>query len=621
METKPAYEYAAFVCSPHTPEQRGWAEWLVKALETFRTPRALVQRGTPAKIGRLFHEDETASGDPELDGRVRVALWQAQHLIIICTVEMPPCERVRAKIELFKQWGRSNHIITLLVANPPNALIPTELQHWLAIGTGPDTTIEPVWVSAPQHAITEEERNQLLSDRLAAVLLDCDFTDIRDQARSARLSEMEVDYFESQVRRWGVPEGVRPVAEHAVLRRNRSLRFESRDGLVRRVVRIDASGVPQDDAAGTAQWDVFYRPDGTIQSVEHRNRYGEVRLTENFSLDRRTVNLVHGATLPPGAETMTADIGKQPAGSGSEAVIVRHLLDYDSRGFVTAVHYNADRSGTPAHDAAGNYGEVYDRNHRGQARLTGYLDRNGLECELKNGVANRQNIFAPDGRLVRYTLLGADGQPVLASEGFATEQFACDDWGNITGCTYLGVSGEPVTHCEGYARVTRRYDALGNEIEWACFDADGEAVLCEAGYARKTHSYDMAGNEIEWACAGTDGRPVLSKGGYARATQTYDARGNIVEWACFGTRGEPVLDIYGVARITLRYDAHGNVIEWAFFGTKGEPVLDRQGVARVTQSFDGQGNLKETARFDIYGMPVGEINSVMHRQELRGVQN
>lgn len=599
VEPVPAYEYTAFITSRAGSEGEKLAHQLAAALEDFETPPPLAARGIARRMGRVFRcLPQSAAGS--LTGAEREALWRSRYLIAVCTVEKPYCERVRAQIEQFKEWGRADRVLTLLAATSLNALIPAELQHWLAIGTGPDAIVEPVWVGDAQHAVTPAERNDLLRDRLAAVLLGCSFDEIRLYAEMYA-GEAVVEYFEGQVRRGGAPAGIQPIPAANVKRRNRSLRFESRGGLVRRVTQVDGRGVAQNDPGGVAQWDMFYRPDGTVDAVEHRDASGQLKLKETLSHGGRAVDLVSGALLSGGAPMCTGPetCQKRPG------AMARHLLSYNAGGFVASVHYTANGSVALARDASGHYGEVYERNHRGQVTLTGYLDCNGREISRPGRVANKLHTYGPNGRLTRIAFLGADGKPISGREGFATELLAYDRWGNIAARSYLDADGEPVLHRNGYARAAYDYDDTGNETGWACYGTDGEPVLCEDGYARRTYAYDAAGNEIERTYTGTRGEPVLCRDGYARATQVYDAKGNLTEWACYGKHGEPVLDIYGVARIALSYDAHGNVTEWAFYGTRGEPVPNAQGIARVTQSFDAQGSLCRMARFDVHGRAVG----------------
>ena len=57
--------YDAFISYRHVERDRKWAEWLIDALERFRVPKALQDRGLPQRLRKVFRdEDEVpASGD------------------------------------------------------------------------------------------------------------------------------------------------------------------------------------------------------------------------------------------------------------------------------------------------------------------------------------------------------------------------------------------------------------------------------------------------------------------------------------------------------------------------------------------------------------------------------
>ncbi|MFZ1110271.1 MAG: toll/interleukin-1 receptor domain-containing protein [Rhodomicrobium sp.] len=612
-----SYKYAAFVSYRHKPEDRRWAMWLIETLETFETPPFLVQRGVPAKIGVLFRDDGEMAANHDIGKHIKTALWWSKYLIVVCSPDTPQSEWVRAEIELFKSWERVDRILTLLIAEPPSAVIPPELRHWQAVGSGPDTRLEMLEPAsanvAPQQGKTEEELKDLARDKLASVLLGCSFSELRDRQVERLQRATTTAYFETQVRRWGVPEGIGPLTEDLVARRHRSLRFESRGGLVHSVQRVNGHGMLRQDADGIAQWDVAYRSDGTVESIEHRDRHGQVKLKENFNKNRRFVDFLREDDLAAAREAFHGEMGfnadqlsdlrKRKAG------IVRHILEFDERGFMIQTRYACDHFNAPAQDALGNFGEGYELNGRGQPTVTRYLDANRAPYTQRNGVNLRRDSYDFCGRRTKLEYLDENGY-ILGNAGFASRILVFDEIGNEVEAKHFGVGGEPVLNKDGICRWTKNYDDCGNPTDWACFGTDGEPILCKQGYARTTRRYDVHGNVIEWAGFGVDGEPVLHRNGYARYTERYDARGNPVEWAFFGVDGESVLDKNGVAGWTQSYDARGNVIECAYFGVEGEPVLHKNGYARYTKSYDTRGNPVEWTFFGVDGEPVLDKNGV-----------
>ena len=56
------FDYQAFISYRHRPDDSALAQWLVEAIETFETPDRLQQEGYPAKIGKVFRDEDVTSG-------------------------------------------------------------------------------------------------------------------------------------------------------------------------------------------------------------------------------------------------------------------------------------------------------------------------------------------------------------------------------------------------------------------------------------------------------------------------------------------------------------------------------------------------------------------------------
>ena len=82
------FTYRAFVSYSH--KDKTWADWLHKALETWRVPSRLVGTETahgtiPRRLIPIFRDrDELASAD-SLAEKVNAALAQSENLIVICS--------------------------------------------------------------------------------------------------------------------------------------------------------------------------------------------------------------------------------------------------------------------------------------------------------------------------------------------------------------------------------------------------------------------------------------------------------------------------------------------------------------------------------------------------------
>ena len=107
--------------------RRCWGDWLHDALKTYSIPAEFVGqingRGEiiPERIQPLFRADPEAPEAAGLSAELRQALEQSICLIVICS----PCSarslQVNEAVRYFKQLGRHQQILPIVVAGEPNA--------------------------------------------------------------------------------------------------------------------------------------------------------------------------------------------------------------------------------------------------------------------------------------------------------------------------------------------------------------------------------------------------------------------------------------------------------------------------------------------------------------------
>ena len=78
--------YAAFISYRHQPADRAVATRLMHALERYRVPRELVKKGYPARLGRVFRDDDEMPAAGNLPGQIEAALAG-----VITTYCISPC--------------------------------------------------------------------------------------------------------------------------------------------------------------------------------------------------------------------------------------------------------------------------------------------------------------------------------------------------------------------------------------------------------------------------------------------------------------------------------------------------------------------------------------------------
>lgn len=120
----PAYRYYAFISYSH--QDKAWADWLHKALETYALPQRLVGQSTavgmiPKRLTPIFRDrDELASAN-DLGRKVNEALAQSANLIVICSPRSAASRWVDEEVLAFKRLGHSERIFCLIVDGEPNA--------------------------------------------------------------------------------------------------------------------------------------------------------------------------------------------------------------------------------------------------------------------------------------------------------------------------------------------------------------------------------------------------------------------------------------------------------------------------------------------------------------------
>ncbi len=103
-----------------------WAEWLHESLETYKVPRAFRKRETrtsepmPRRFYPTFQDEKELPINADLGQAIRTALEQSRFLIVICSPRSATSRYVNEEVRYFKELGRQDRIITLIIDGEPN---------------------------------------------------------------------------------------------------------------------------------------------------------------------------------------------------------------------------------------------------------------------------------------------------------------------------------------------------------------------------------------------------------------------------------------------------------------------------------------------------------------------
>ena len=116
--------YFAFISYSHRDQR--WADWLHKALETYRVPSRLVGQTTsageiPRRLVPVFRDRDELASSSDLGRTVNAAIAQSRNLIVICSPASAHSRWVNEEVLAFKRLGKTERVFCLIVDGEPNA--------------------------------------------------------------------------------------------------------------------------------------------------------------------------------------------------------------------------------------------------------------------------------------------------------------------------------------------------------------------------------------------------------------------------------------------------------------------------------------------------------------------
>jgi hypothetical protein len=123
-------KYAVFISYRHADNQepgRHWATWLHHSLETYEVPADLIGKPNvhgeivPASLYPVFRDEEELPADADLSSNIRRALANSSLLVVLCSPRAASSRFVADEIRCFKELGRGDRILALILDGEPNA--------------------------------------------------------------------------------------------------------------------------------------------------------------------------------------------------------------------------------------------------------------------------------------------------------------------------------------------------------------------------------------------------------------------------------------------------------------------------------------------------------------------
>jgi tetratricopeptide (TPR) repeat protein len=184
--------YKAFIS--YSWADAAWGKWLHRAIETYRTPAALVgQDGAfgpvPARLQPVFKDREEEAAGHSISSSVEAALASSEFLIVICSPNSARSQWVDHEIAWFKTHRDPTRILSLIVDGEPGSAdaecFPKALTHTV----NADLTISANRLDAPLAADARSSGDGKRGARLklAAAMLGVGLDELvrRDDRRRA----------------------------------------------------------------------------------------------------------------------------------------------------------------------------------------------------------------------------------------------------------------------------------------------------------------------------------------------------------------------------------------------------------------------------------------------------
>ncbi|MFT5426954.1 MAG: WD40 repeat protein [Gammaproteobacteria bacterium] len=124
QSNKEDFKYWAFISYSH--EDAHWGKWLHRTIETYRIPKKLIGKDSrdsniPKRLFPVFRDREELPTSSDLGATINNALTQSRYLVVICSPNSANSRWVGEEIKLFKQMGKADRILCLIVDGEPNA--------------------------------------------------------------------------------------------------------------------------------------------------------------------------------------------------------------------------------------------------------------------------------------------------------------------------------------------------------------------------------------------------------------------------------------------------------------------------------------------------------------------
>lgn len=192
----PVKRYKAFIS--YSWADRKWGEWAHRALETYKTPKALIgkpgsQGPVPARLTPIFKDREEEAAGAGITASIEAAMRASDFMIVICSPTSAQSKWVNHEVAWYKKHRDKTRVLALVVGGEPGAsfvpgreaeeCFPKTLLYEVGDDLLPTEQKEDVPLAADARDVGDHKRGAKL--KLAAAMLGLGLDDLvrRDERR------------------------------------------------------------------------------------------------------------------------------------------------------------------------------------------------------------------------------------------------------------------------------------------------------------------------------------------------------------------------------------------------------------------------------------------------------
>ncbi len=194
----PQKRYRAFIS--YSWADRVWGEWAHKALETYKTPKALIGKPgalgpVPARLTPIFKDREEEAAGAGITASIEAAMLASDFMIVICSPTSAQSKWVNHEVAWYKKHRDKTRVLALVVGGEPGAsfvpgreaeeCFPKTLLYEVGDDLQPTDEKEDVPLAADARPVGDHKRGAKL--KLAAAMLGLGLDDLvrREERRRA----------------------------------------------------------------------------------------------------------------------------------------------------------------------------------------------------------------------------------------------------------------------------------------------------------------------------------------------------------------------------------------------------------------------------------------------------